>query len=270
MTLTVTELTKQFPGATEPTLHRVTFEVPAGSLTCLLGPSGAGKTTLLHLIAGLLDADHGTIHLDGTPLDDLPTHRRPLTLLMQQPRLLAHLDVTDNVAFGLRVRGVGRRERRLRSREILRTVGIGQLADRNVHHLSGGEQQRVALARALVIEPRILLADEPFASVDIATRRNLQVLLRRLQAELGTTVLLVTHDLAEADRIATHQLLLDTCQVDVRTAPAPRESDPTTRRDAEDRHTVTSAPITPTTPAAPSTSSGAPGDASTGARAVGA
>ncbi len=248
MTLTVTELTKQFPGAAEPTLDGVTFEVPAGSLTCLLGPSGAGKTTLLHLIAGLLDADHGAIHLDGAPLDGLPAHRRPLTLLMQQPRLLAHLDVADNVAFGLRVRGVGRRERRLRSREILRTVGIGHLADRNVHHLSGGEQQRVALARALVIEPRILLADEPFASVDIATRRNLQVLLRRLQAELGTTVLLVTHDLAEADRIATHQLLLDMCNVDVRLAPARHEPGPTTGRDTADDHTTTSTPTTTTAP----------------------
>ncbi|MGE0880904.1 MAG: ABC transporter ATP-binding protein [Acidimicrobiia bacterium] len=208
MTLVVDSLTKRFEGAADQLLSGVSFVVPNGSLTCLRGPSGAGKTTVLHLIAGLLAADSGTVAVDGESLDNVPTHRRPLTLLMQQPHLFAHLDVIDNVAFGLRVRNVARRERRRRATEMLAMVGIAELADRSVARLSGGEQQRVALARALVIEPAVLLADEPFASVDAPTRHDLQTLLRRLQGELGTTILLVTHDNREADRIADRQLEL--------------------------------------------------------------
>jgi putative spermidine/putrescine transport system ATP-binding protein len=204
----VTDLVKRFDGASPPVLDRTSFEVVPGSLTCLLGPSGTGKTTLLHIIAGLVTADSGSIHLDGVPLDEVPTHRRPLTLLMQQPQLFAHLDVIDNVGFGLRVRGVNRRRRRHEAAELLDLVGIAHLATRRVHHLSGGEQQRIALARALAVRPQVLLADEPFASVDTDVRHELQLLIRDVQTRTGTTIVMVTHDQDEARRIATHRLFL--------------------------------------------------------------
>lgn len=208
MSLVLDGLVKSFQPHGDPVLDGVSFVVPPGSVSCLLGPSGAGKTTVLHIIAGLSDADAGTVHLDGSSLDGTPAHRRPLTLLMQRPQLFAHLDVIDNVGFGLRVRGVARRARHRRSHELLELVGINHLAARSTHHLSGGEQQRVALARALAVQPVILLADEPFASVDPSVRRDLQDLVTDVHRELGTTMLMVTHDLDEARRIADHCIVL--------------------------------------------------------------
>ncbi len=208
MSLRVEGLVKRFHSDVDPVLDGVSFVVPPGSVTCLLGPSGVGKTTVLHIIAGLDDADAGTVHLDGSSLDRIPAHRRPLTLLMQQPQLFAHLDVIENVGFGLRVRGVARRARHRRSRELLELVGADHLATRATHHLSGGEQQRVALARALAVQPVVLLADEPFASVDASVRSDLQDLVADVHRELGTTMLMVTHDLNEARRIADHCIVL--------------------------------------------------------------
>lgn len=208
MSLVIEGLVKRFKPSVDPVLNGVSFVVQPGSVTCLLGPSGVGKTTVLHIIAGLSDADAGTVHLDGSALDSTPAHRRPLTLLMQQPQLFAHLDVIDNIAFGLRVRGVARRARHRRAHELLELVGIDHLANRSTHHLSGGEQQRVAIARALAVQPAVLLADEPFASVDAPVRRDLQDLVTDVHRELGTTMLMVTHDLDEARRIADHCIVL--------------------------------------------------------------
>lgn len=209
MSLVVDGIIKRFQPQAAAVLNGVSFVVEPGSVTCVLGPSGVGKTTLLHVIAGLTDADAGTVRLDGAALDGVPAHRRPLTLLMQQPQLFAHLGVIDNVAFGLRVRGVARRARHRQSHELLELVGIDHLANRSTHHLSGGEQQRVALARALAVRPAVLLADEPFASVDASVRRDLQDLITSVHRELGTTMLMVTHDLDEARRIADHCIVLE-------------------------------------------------------------
>lgn len=208
MTLRVQGVHHQFDDADGPLFDDVSFTIEQGEITCMVGPSGVGKSTLLHIIAGLTVPDSGSVRLDDVPLDDVPTHRRPFTLLMQQPQLFAHLDVRDNVAFGLRVRGVGRKERSNSASAWLELAGIGHLARRAVGNLSGGEQQRVALARALAVEPRVLLADEPFASVDAAARHDLQTLLLDLHNTLGTTILLVTHDEAEARRLATRILSL--------------------------------------------------------------
>ena len=177
------------------------LELPAGELTALVGPSGAGKTTLLRAIAGLQRVESGTIDLGGSPIVDLPAHRRGVGLVFQQPRLLPHLNVIDNVAFPLRLARVARAERTERARALLSEVGLAGMADRGVRGLSGGEQQRVALARALSARPRLLLLDEPLSALDPARRDELRDLIAAIVREHGLTTLLVTHDRAEAARL---------------------------------------------------------------------
>jgi ABC-type Fe3+/spermidine/putrescine transport system ATPase subunit len=181
-----------------PVLRGLDLEIPAGTRTALVGPSGAGKTTLLRAIAGLTPVSEGTIRLGGRELLGVPPHRRRIAVVFQEPRLLPHLSVEENVAFPLRAAGVARAERRARARERLDEVGLGGLAGRGTAGLSGGEQQRVALARALSAEPDLLMLDEPLAAVDPNRREGLRRLIVRLQEERGLTALLVTHDRAEA------------------------------------------------------------------------
>lgn len=209
MSLRVEGVRKRFSRQGDDVLDGVSFTVPSGSLTCLLGPSGVGKSTVLHIIAGLTAADAGTVHLDGRRLDGVAAHRRPLTMLLQRPHLFDHLDVADNVAFGLRVRGVRRTARRAAALEHLRMVGVHELASRYPRQLSGGEAQRVALARALAVQPSVLLADEPFAGVDGPVRRELQDLVIGLHRELGMTMVVVTHDMAEAFAMGDRLAVLD-------------------------------------------------------------
>lgn len=213
MSLEVDGLRKRFARHDADVLDGVSFTVPSGSLTCLLGPSGAGKSTVLHIVAGLIAADAGTVRFDGRPLDGLAPHRRPLTMVLQQPQLFDHLDVLDNVAFGLRVRGVRRAERRAAARHYLRLAGVEELGARAPRQLSGGEARRVGLARALAVQPALLLADEPFVGVDAPVRRELQNLVVELHRETGTPMVLVTHDLAEALAMADRLVVLDAGRV---------------------------------------------------------
>jgi ABC-type Fe3+/spermidine/putrescine transport system ATPase subunit len=191
-------------------LRRLSLEIPAGARTVVVGPSGAGKTTLLRAIAGLERLLEGEIRLGGRRLDMVPAHRRRIAVVFQEPRLLPHLDVADNVAFGLRAVGVARAQRRARALWLLDEVGLTGFGGRGVEGLSGGEQQRVALARALCVEPDLLLLDEPLAGVDPNGRDGLRRLLVGLQQARALTTLLITHDRAEAallgERVA---LLLD-------------------------------------------------------------
>ncbi len=188
----------------------VDLVVAPGSLTALLGPSGCGKTTTLKIVAGLLDADAGDVQFDGTSVLGLPAERRPVAMVFQKPLLFPHLSVGDNVAFGLRMRKVGKAERRERVARAQELVRLGDLADRRVGELSGGQEQRAALARALVTEPSVLLLDEPFSALDAGLRVEVRELVRELQQQLSVTTLFVTHDQEEAvamsDDIA---LLLD-------------------------------------------------------------
>ena len=182
-------------------LPAVDLSLQRGMLTALLGPSGAGKTTLLRAIAGLQPISAGSILLAGEPVDQLPAHRRGIGLVFQQPRLLPHLSVVENIAFPLRLGGMSRRERGLRARALLDDVGLAGLTDRSVRGLSGGEQQRVALARALCAEPRVLLLDEPLSALDPARRDELRGLIARVQRQRELTTLLVTHDRNEAAQL---------------------------------------------------------------------
>jgi spermidine/putrescine transport system ATP-binding protein len=184
----------------------IDLDIEAGEFFSLLGPSGCGKTTTLRLIAGFEPPTSGAILLDGTDLSRTPAHLRNLNMVFQTYALFPHLDVRDNVAYGLRWRKVGRTETRARVAAALDLVRLGGMARRRPAQLSGGEQQRVALARALVLRPSVLLLDEPLGSLDAKLRKELQVELKALQAQVGITFVFVTHDQEEAlsmsDRIA--------------------------------------------------------------------
>jgi ABC-type Fe3+/spermidine/putrescine transport system ATPase subunit len=182
------------------------FEVRQGELLILLGPSGCGKTTTLRLIAGFIDPDTGALDMDGRRIDTLPPHRRRIGIVFQDYALFPHLNVWDNIGFGLRMHGWSPADARRRIEELLDLVSLKGYAKRKVTRISGGEQQRVALARALAPQPQLLLLDEPLSALDAKLRKSLRIEIRRIQRELGVTTLYVTHDQEEAlvlgDRIA--------------------------------------------------------------------
>ncbi|MDQ7819011.1 MAG: ABC transporter ATP-binding protein [Armatimonadota bacterium] len=184
----------------------VSLEVAPGEFVSLLGPSGCGKTTTLRLIAGLERPTAGAIRIGEEDVTGVPSYRRNIGLVFQNYALFPHLSVFDNVAFGLRYRGVTGAEARRRVAEALELVGLVGYEQRLPRQLSGGQQQRVALARAVVINPRILLLDEPLSNLDLALRQRMQAEIKRIQRELGITTVYVTHDQTEAfglsDRIA--------------------------------------------------------------------
>ena len=184
----------------------IDLDMPPGEFFTLLGPSGCGKTTTLRMIAGFEQPTSGRIMLDGVDVARVPPHRRNVNTVFQSYALFPHLDVTKNVAFGLKYQKLDKRERAKRVAEALELVNLSEFAHRKADQLSGGQQQRVALARALVLQPRVLLLDEPLGALDAKLRKSLQVELKALQAELGITFVFVTHDQEEAltmsDRIA--------------------------------------------------------------------
>lgn len=203
--LSIRDVCKSFvPG--EPILDNFSLNAAAGEVVCLLGASGCGKTTLLRLVAGLEEADAGSLQLQGRNLQEVPVHRRRIGLMFQQHVLFPHLRVGQNIAYGLRRQGWKRNRIRERVEELLDLVRLKGYAERDIQDLSGGEAQRVALARSLAPHPRMLLLDEPLASLDRVLRDELAQELRQVLASLGITSLYVTHDQEEAiviaDRIA--------------------------------------------------------------------
>jgi spermidine/putrescine transport system ATP-binding protein len=198
------EVTKRFGGVLA--VDNVSLTVRKGEFVSLLGPSGCGKTTLLRIAAGFESPDSGAILLDGADVTAIPPHRRPVNLVFQSYALFPHLNVYDNVAFGLRRKRLGEREISQQVEHFLDLVRLGDLRGRFPAQLSGGQQQRVALARALVNRPKVLLLDEPLAALDRELRRRMQVELKILQRELDISFIFVTHDQEEAlalsDRIA--------------------------------------------------------------------
>jgi len=190
-------------------IHDLDLVVPAGQLLCILGPSGSGKTTLLRAVAGLEELRAGRVALDDRDLSGVPPHERGIGLMFQDYALFPHRDVAGNVGFGLRMRGAHGAAIRERVGELLALVGLPGAERRSVAQLSGGEQQRVALARALAPRPSLLMLDEPMGSLDRALRERLPEELRGIFAELGLTVLYVTHDQDEALSVADRVIVLD-------------------------------------------------------------
>ncbi|TXK19491.1 ABC transporter ATP-binding protein [Homoserinibacter sp. GY 40078] len=200
----LTGLTKEFGALTA--VDHIDLEIAAGEFFSMLGPSGSGKTTVLRLIAGFEQPTSGTVELFGADVTRSAPFDREVNTVFQDYALFPHMSVIDNVAYGLRVRGVGRAERRDRAMRALAAVRLEQFASRKPAQLSGGQRQRVALARATVVEPKVLLLDEPLGALDLKLREQMQVELKQLQRELGITFIFVTHDQEEAltlsDRIA--------------------------------------------------------------------
>ena len=184
----------------------IDLQMPGGEFFTMLGPSGCGKTSTLRLIAGFEKLDSGSIKLDGVDMSGKPPHKRPVNTVFQSYALFPHMTVAENVAFGLRYKKVGKAETTRRVGEAMELVQLGELASRRPSQLSGGQQQRVALARAIVLEPPVLLLDEPLGALDARLRVDLQVELKRIQETLGITFVYVTHDQDEAltmsDRVA--------------------------------------------------------------------
>lgn len=187
-------------------LHELSLAIKRGEFMTLLGPSGCGKTTLLHLVAGFFSTDAGEILIDGERVNDVPTFERGIGMMFQNYALFPHMTVANNIAYGLKARHLSKTEIDSRVGEVLALVKLTGLENRKPRQLSGGQQQRVALARALVINPKVLLLDEPFSALDKNLRASMQMELREIQRKLGVTTIFVTHDQSEAlslsDRLA--------------------------------------------------------------------
>lgn len=198
---------KDFDGL--PAVRHFDLDIARGSFVAIMGPSGCGKTTLLRMIAGLERPTRGQIVLNGQPIDDLPPWKRKMPLVWQNYALFPFLSVIENVAFGLRNEKVGRADREARTQVWLNRLGIGDLARRNPSTLSGGQAQRVALARALVLEPEVLLLDEPLSALDANMVVRMQTELAQLQRDLGITFIYVTHNQSEAFAMADTVVIMN-------------------------------------------------------------
>jgi putative spermidine/putrescine transport system ATP-binding protein len=189
-------------------LDGLDLTVKGGEFIALLGPSGCGKSTALNLLAGLLEPTSGSIWIDERRVDTLPSEKRNFGMVFQNYALFPHLSVAENVAFGLRMRKVGKAERTTRVRKALELVQLGEQADKPPGQLSGGQQQRVAIARAIVVEPRLVLMDEPLSNLDAKLRLDMRTEIRLLHQELGLTTVYVTHDQAEALSLADRLVVM--------------------------------------------------------------
>lgn len=189
-------ITKSFDG--ERVLKGIDLEIKEGEFLTLLGPSGCGKTTILRLIGGFDTPDSGDIIFDGKKINHLPPYKRELNTVFQKYALFPHLNVYDNIAFGLKIKNMDKKEIDKRVNHNLELVGLRDYGSRRIDKLSGGQQQRIAIARALVNEPKVLLLDEPLGALDLKLRKGMQVELKEIQKEVGITFIFVTHDQEEA------------------------------------------------------------------------
>ncbi|QLJ06546.1 ABC transporter ATP-binding protein [Streptomyces sp. NEAU-sy36] len=207
-------------------VHPLDLTVPQGSFFALLGASGCGKTTTLRMIAGLEQPTSGTVHLGDQDVTHLPPYKRPVNTVFQSYALFPHLDIFENVAFGLRRRGIKSVKKQVE--EMLELVQLGEQARKKPHQLSGGQQQRVAVARALINHPKVLLLDEPLGALDLKLRRQMQLELKRIQTEVGITFIHVTHDQEEAMTMADTVAVMNGGRVEQLGAPTDLYENPKT------------------------------------------
>jgi spermidine/putrescine transport system ATP-binding protein len=229
--LDIRDLRKSF--ATAAALQSVSFTVQRGEFLAVLGPSGCGKTTLLRCVAGLEEAGHGQIYIDGVDFTRSPAYRRPLNTVFQSLALFPHMTVFDNVAYGPRRRGEKPGALKGLVQDALRLVGLSGHEERYPRQLSGGQQQRVALARAIINKPKLLLLDEPLSALDLKLRRRMQLELKQLQKNLGISFVLVTHDQEEAMTMADRLIVMNSGRVDQTGTPQEIYVRPATRFAAE-------------------------------------
>lgn len=194
--LELKNITVSFDG--EKILDDISLEISDKEFVTLLGPSGCGKTTTLRIIAGFLQPDSGNVFFDGEIINSLPANKRNVNTIFQRYALFPHLNVYDNIAFGLKVKKVPKQEIKKRVSEMLKLVNLEGFEKRSISKLSGGQQQRVAIARAVINKPKILLLDEPLAALDLKLRKDMQTELKNIQKQLGITFIFVTHDQEEA------------------------------------------------------------------------
>ncbi len=205
--ISLQNIEKSFDG--ETVLQNFSLDIAGGEFVTLLGPSGCGKTTTLRIIGGFVRPDAGDVLFNGVKINDLPPHKRQVNTIFQKYALFPHLNVYDNVAFGMRVHGKSEKEIRSRVGEMLRMVNLDGFAHRNVNLLSGGQQQRVAIARALANDPKVLLLDEPLGALDLKLRKDMQAELKKIQQQTGITFLFVTHDQEEALSMSDQVVVMD-------------------------------------------------------------
>ena len=205
--LSVQEVTKKFKEFVA--VDNVSFEVPDGSFFSILGPSGCGKTTLLRMIAGLTEPTEGRIMIRGKSMQGIPPNKRPVNLIFQHLALFPMMDVKENIAFGLKRRGDSKTDIKKKVETILERVDLSGFGDKKVDQLSGGQMQRVAIARCLVLEPAVLLLDEPLGALDLKLREQMKVELKKLQAKVGTTFVYITHDQSEALVMSDHVAVMN-------------------------------------------------------------
>ena len=206
--VSIKNLTKVYPGLTVPSLDNLSLEINSGSLTALLGPSGCGKTTTMKMIAGLLDQTSGDVTFDGTSILQEKPENRGVVMVFQNHLLFPYMNVQDNIGFGLKMRNVHKDEIFNRVIKMLDLVKLPNMENRMPKELSGGQQQRVALARALIVQPRVLLLDEPLSNLDAHLRFEMRDLIRNLQQSMGITTIFVTHDQEEAVVLADQVALI--------------------------------------------------------------
>ncbi len=210
-------ITKRF--GTVTAVDGISLSVADGTFVCLLGPSGCGKTTLLRMIAGLEDPTAGDIRLQGERLNDTPAHQRNLGMVFQSLALFPHLNVGENIAYPLRIRGEGKAACEDRVRKLLDMVQLPGIESRAITQLSGGQRQRVAIARALAVSPQLFLLDEPLSALDAKLREAMQVELRQLQQRLGITTIVVTHDQREAMSMSDQIVVMSEGRVEQMASP---------------------------------------------------
>lgn len=207
MYLAIHNISKAYKG--KPAVKNISFTVQKGSMLCLLGPSGCGKTTILKTIGGFITPDSGSVFLDGTDITDKPPEERTVSTVFQSYGLFPHMNVLENIIYGLKFKAIPKKERIAMGLEMLRTMGLSGYEKKHTGELSGGEQQRVALARSLIIKPKLLLLDEPLSNLDAKLRISMRKEIKRIQKDFRITTVFVTHDQSEAFELADTIILMD-------------------------------------------------------------